>query len=97
MNSAYERDPNKFYERDKRVKEELNLLILEAKKNGCLCCPEKNPICLDFHHKDPKKKDKAVAKLLGFKNKERLLNEIKKCIVVCANCHRKIHAGVIAP
>ena len=27
--------------------------------------------------------------------KENLLKEIKKCVCLCANCHRKVHAGII--
>jgi len=58
--------------------------------HGCSCCDENNPCCLDFHHPN-KDKDKDVANLLY--SPIRLWKEIKKCVVVCANCHRKIHAG----
>lgn len=58
----------------------------------CEICGECHPACIDFHHKDSSKKDfeisKAVAK--GF-TKERVLEEIEKCQILCANCHRKLH------
>lgn len=61
-------------------------------KEGLECpCGENNPVCLDFHHPDDNK-DKNVSDMVykGY-SKERILFEIKKCIVVCKNCHAKIH------
>lgn len=59
-----------------------------------MICDETEPVCLDFHHIDPNEKDFTISKHRG-KSKENLLKEIKKCVCVCANCHRKIHAGII--
>lgn len=62
----------------------------------CSFCSEDNSVCLDFHHKDPSKKDLNVSLALNRRySKKRILKEISKCIVVCSNCHRKIHAGII--
>ena len=47
---------------------------------------------LDFHHRDPTKKKFLVSEQLRMGGKERILNEISKCEVVCANCHRIIHS-----
>jgi hypothetical protein len=57
----------------------------------CSRCPESDSRCLDFHHKDGEKKELEVslAARRGWA-KERLLKEIAKCEVLCANCHRKI-------
>lgn len=58
----------------------------------CERCGESHPACLQFHHKDPSKKDMAVSK--GITNNwspEKLKKEIEKCEVVCANCHFKLH------
>lgn len=62
----------------------------------CSCCPEKEPCCLEFHHKDGKQKDfnLAIAAAYGY-SWDRILEEIEKCIVVCSNCHKKIHKGKI--
>lgn len=70
----------------------------QAYKDTCICsiCGEKEKCCLDFHHHGKEGKDKSVAIIARQRsNKQKLLAEIKKCIVVCANCHRKIHAGII--
>ena len=68
----------------------------QAYKTTLVCsrCPESAPICLDFHHVGGK--DFEIARMVtdGF-SKERILKEIKKCVVLCANCHRKTHAGVV--
>jgi len=47
-------------------------------------------VCYDFHHKDPKKKDYSPTCLLQGSRKK-LQEEIEKCVLVCANCHRLIH------
>lgn len=55
-------------------------------------CGESDPVALDFHHIDPVKKNGEM-KRLAVKGMEFIQNEIEKCIVLCANCHRKGHAG----
>lgn len=57
---------------------------------GCLRCGEKDPYALDFHH--------IAEKLTNISMSHKSVNsvalkEISKCIVLCANCHRKLHAG----
>jgi len=58
-------------------------------KCGCQHCGEKDPACLDFHH-DVGDKESAISnvKTWGIKKLE---EEISKCIVLCANCHRRLH------
>lgn len=60
---------------------------------GCKICGENEPVALDFHHTDPSQKDTEVPKLLGY-GRKKLLAEIRKCVVLCSNCHRKHHAGI---
>lgn len=47
---------------------------------------------LEFHHIDPTKKDFTIGDR-DFKLKE-CIEESKKCVLLCANCHREIHAGL---
>lgn len=63
---------------------------------GCSVCGEKDPIVLEFHHRQGEQKHKN---LLTYSSSHRsfadmswevMLDEIKKCDVVCANCHRRI-------
>ena len=67
---------------------------LQSLKKECLICGEKEPICLDFHHINPEEKSFTIAKHQSL-GKEKLLAEIKKCVCLCSNCHRKVHAGII--
>lgn len=64
-------------------------------QQSCLMCGEDSPECLELHHTDPNEKDMhpSSAVTRGWK---RFLEEAAKCVVVCANCHRKIHKGTIA-
>ena len=58
----------------------------------CIECGENHPAALDFHHKNPKKTDKKVNELVSDGHtKKRIQEEIDKCEVLCANCHRKHH------
>lgn len=61
---------------------------------GCLVCREKYPQCLELHHLDPstKEADPASLRLASW---DTFLKEAEKCVVLCANCHRKVHGGVI--
>ncbi len=58
---------------------------------GCKLCSEKNPVCLDMHHIDPSTKDKDPSRSGKF---ETFLKEAAKCVVLCRNCHAKVHAGI---
>jgi hypothetical protein len=58
----------------------------------CIDCGESDPVCLDFDHREPSLKKMAVSTIVGKKSANKLLEEIQKCDVRCANCHRKRHA-----
>jgi len=51
---------------------------------------------LDFHHKDPKKKDFTIggARYKTRHNKKKMQAELDKCVLLCCRCHREVHAGV---
>lgn len=58
----------------------------------CETCAESAPECLHFHHNDPLMKDFDIANAVsnGW-SRERILGEVAKCRVLCANCHLKLH------
>lgn len=62
-------------------------------ENGCSFCGENDACCLDFHH--IANKSDNVSKLQRDKNVKKICEELNKCIIVCANCHRKLHDGKI--
>jgi len=63
---------------------------------GCKCCPEVEGICLELHHLDPNKKEINPSDMLknGWSWKK-IMKEAVKCIVLCSNCHKKVHAKLI--
>lgn len=65
-------------------------------KRTCKCvrCGEDDMCCLEFHHRTPGAKDFLLsqASTRGF-SWEHIMEEIAKCDCLCANCHRKKHAG----
>lgn len=62
---------------------------------SCVICGESEYCCLDFHHLNSEDKDYLVSKLVVNGASALLREEIKKCVALCANCHRKVHAGII--
>lgn len=62
--------------------------------NGCCVCGEDEPECLHFHHRNPESKEAAVSSLIG-RGRTLVLAEIAKCDLLCANCHAKVHAGIL--
>jgi len=92
----YEENKSVYLSRNKERKKESKDYVDQYKEDkGCALCPEKDPCCLDFHHRNPDEKRLPVSLLLGY-SLAVVKSEIKKCVVVCANCHRKVHAGKLA-
>jgi len=66
--------------------------VLEAKTNGCqICGYNKCADSLEFHHKDPNTKELTISAAVRAWGPERLVEELNKCIILCANCHRELH------
>lgn len=58
----------------------------------CSVCDENHPATLDFHHVDPTTKVESVCRMASTHTSwDRIMEEINKCIVLCSNCHRKLH------
>lgn len=72
------------------------ILMDKFRENGCYFCKEKTPVCLDAHHVDPALKEIGISTLwaTGY-SAAVLLEEISKCICLCSNCHKKVHAGLL--
>ena len=82
--------------RNKKYKSNNKLYINEYKENKCCkFCTENTPVCLDFHHINDKKFNVSKMKNGSYSIKS-IQKEIDKCILICSNCHRKLHAGIIS-
>ena len=89
----YEKPANKAHhlrvlnERRKRRIERNRRLVAELKSVPCRDCGGKFPTeAMDFDHLDDK--EALISQLVYTAGTERLLTEVRKCEVVCANCHR---------
>jgi hypothetical protein len=85
MTAAIYRDRYLQYNHDKHVRRSLMLQIIKCEV-GCVDCGyDVNPLALDFDHLG----DKLFGISQGtMRNIKRLQEEISKCVVRCANCHR---------
>jgi hypothetical protein len=69
------------------------LLILEAGDRCQACGYDRLRRNLHFHHVDPTQKEFELTSGNG-KSLARFREEARKCVLVCANCHGEIEAGI---
>ena len=78
--------------RRRKVKE---LLVAEAGGACCVCGYSRNARALHFHHVDPSLKRIEINARGAGVAIERLCTEARKCVLLCANCHADVEAGLI--
>lgn len=94
----YHINPAQAKKRQSRVRRNNKRRLVEFAGGKCVICGYNKSIsALDFHHKNPEEKLFGIA--VGSKLKfsyQKLLEETKKCVLVCSNCHHEIHDGIIS-
>lgn len=89
----YEKNRTRHMANVRETKEQQRLWLRQQKIGKCCkYCTEDDPRCLDYHHRDRSTKLADVSNMWHQYGKPRILEEIAKCDLVCANCHRKIDA-----
>ena len=69
--------------------------LIKVCGNRCaLCGYDKLPAGLEFHHIDPTQKSYGIASKGTCHAIDKDLEEVKKCILICANCHREVHSDL---
>ncbi len=82
------------YEYVKKWHQRTKQKLIEMLGGKCRSCGyNRCSSALEFHHVDPDEKDFSISKWRQ-KSWEILVNEIKKCVLLCSNCHREVHAGL---
>lgn len=71
--------------------EKVRQWVNEQRALGCEKCNEKRFYVIDFHHIDPENKKHTVGSQAMYSSWKATKEEIKKCIRLCANCHRELH------
>lgn len=75
---------------------DLKQKCLDYKGNKCIVCNYNNYSgALEFHHIDPSQKDFTISHLKSYSFNDLVKNELDKCALLCANCHREVHANLI--
>lgn len=83
------------YQNVKNFRQRLKERATYVLGNQCACCGYNKCIqALEFHHLNPTEKDFNFGSNSNRSWKD-TRNEIQKCILVCTNCHREIHYGLI--
>lgn len=83
----------KAYKWKKIIKERRKQWINSIKtESGCCLCHESDVEILDFHHFNQNDKKFNITSETDLNIKD-LVEEINKCVVLCANCHRRVHYG----
>lgn len=77
--------------KQKQAHERTRWVLEYFERHPCTDCGERDPVVLEFDHLRDKKFN--VASALPERTWTSILEEIEKCEVVCANCHRRRSAG----
>lgn len=77
--------------------EEKTAFIKEMYGTKCTICGyDRCYNALEFHHLDGGEKEFTPSKIISnFTPISTLIKELDKCVILCSNCHREVHAGLI--
>lgn len=70
-----------------------NKKLLTRYKTKCCICGEDTYCCLELHH--IRDKGYNVSQAVRYLPTAQFVKELEKTIVVCSNCHKKLHSGII--
>jgi len=98
------KNPDKIFEQQARYRNEHSDELAEIKKkhrdefrekwySDLFCDHCESEENLSFHHLDPNTKIYGISEM-EYKNTLEILAEMAKCIVLCNNCHMKVHANI---
>lgn len=97
MKQYYKNNPDKYNKQKSYVEsndalwtEKVDTFLAQRLFYGCIDCGEKDPVVLEFDHRESEKKEYGISRLRKHKVAWHILEkELEKCDVVCANCHRR--------
>lgn len=84
------------YAHVKKFRQNKKRALVEKFGGKCVICNYNKSIRnLSFHHVDPKTKSFGISTGGHRYSLDKVFEEAKKCILVCANCHGEIHDGLV--
>ncbi len=87
----YERNKGLYKQKNIKRRKELIEFVISLKQMPCADCGvQYPPYVMDFDHRDPKNKISTICMMASthYYSKKKILEEVSKCDLVCANCHR---------
>ena len=92
----YHRNKVNYISRQREKRQEIREWLRDLKEGvECQKCGESDPACLTFHHREPDEKEFTISFAINQRlSRKRILAEMEKCDVLCANCHMKHHFGL---
>ena len=95
----YLRNRRLYRQKNIKRKAELIKFVIALKQKPCIDCGVQYlPCVMDFDHRDRKTKIAGINQMINLHSysKDKILAEINKCDLVCANCHRiRTFCGIV--
>ena len=86
------KDCHSGYMKDRYRQKKIEIQDLNIGLKCAKCGYDKCGASLEFHHIDPSEKDETISRMISNNYTLDLVEEeIKKCIVLCSNCHHEFH------
>lgn len=79
---------------ERQIKRRLRL-VQRLKEQGCRICGSTDPYILEFHHVISADRVSISRMVYGAYGEQAFLEELTKCVVLCANDHKRVHADVL--
>ena len=77
-------------------RKKIKMMAIQYKGGKCAICGySRCPDVLEFHHLNPQAKEFGMGVGGLTRSWARVKAEADKCVMLCANCHREVHAGVV--
>ena len=81
----------------RKRRQKIRQMAIAAKGGKCeICGYNKCNEALEFHHLDESDKDFGLSEKGYARSWKKVEKELLKCSLLCANCHREVHANVAA-
>ena len=78
------------------LRRRVKIALVEAFGHKCAYCGLiDEPVLYDFHHLNPQEKEFGIGNGATTHSQEAYLQEAKKCVLLCSNCHRRIENKLI--
>lgn len=79
-----------------RRRDKIKQMAVEYKGGKCAICGYDKYIgALEFHHLNPSEKDFSIGAKGYTRSFARVREELDKCVCLCSNCHKEVHAGLV--